>query len=231
MKLRRAFSVLAGVALLGAIAAYIEITRTTAQPSDRAASSGEADVVRAAAQPSDGVVRSEEPGTVRTAARSADPAVDGAASAGNPLWVLPLKQLSITRDRPIFSPSRRPPPAAPAYVAPVMPRQQAKPAEPERPAVTLLGTIIGEADRLGVFLEAATGNSVKMRIGEDHQGWVLLSVKSREVTLAKNNENVVLELPAPGDSSSLTNPLTQTNSLTQTNQLTPNLQPARRQRR
>jgi len=181
MKPRRAFSLLTGVALLVAIAAYIEIARTTAQPSDQ-------------------VVNSKPANPVRTAARPVDPAVDGSASAGNPLWVLPLKQLSVTRERPIFSPSRRPPPpATPTYVAPVAAvRQPARPAEPERPSVTLLGTIVGEAERLGVFLEPATRNIMRMRIGEDHQGWVLRAVQTREVTLAKGRQNIVLELPPPG---------------------------------
>src|SRR5216684_625555 len=112
MNMHRAFQLLAGVALLGAIATYVEITRTTAQPSDSVVKSGEAD-------------------SMRTAARSADPAVES-STPGNPLWALPLKQLSTTRDRPIFSPSRRPPPpATPTYVAPVAVRQQVKPAEPE----------------------------------------------------------------------------------------------------
>jgi general secretion pathway protein N len=81
-------------------------------------------------------------------------------------------------------------------------RQPVKPAEPERPAVSLLGTIIGSAadDRMGVFLETGTQNIVRLRVGEDHQGWVLRLIKTREVTLVKDREQaVVLELPAPGD--------------------------------
>ena len=179
MNLRRAFSLLTGVTLLVAIAAYIEITRTTAEPSEQ-------------------IAKPAEP--VRTAARPVNPSIDGPATTGNPLWVLPLKQLSVTRERPIFSPSRRPPPpATPTYVAPVAAvRQPVKPAEPDRPAVTLLGTIVGDAERLGIFLEPATRNIMRMRLGEDHQGWVLRSVQTREVTLAKGRQNVVLELPPPG---------------------------------
>ncbi|MGB6401158.1 MAG: hypothetical protein WBF73_36605, partial [Bradyrhizobium sp.] len=44
---------------------------------------------------------------------------------------LPLEQLSITRERPIFSPARRPPPPPPTYIAPVAVRQPATPPEPE----------------------------------------------------------------------------------------------------
>src|SRR5258708_33146709 len=38
------------------------------------------------------------------------PAVTEAGSTGNPLWAVPLDALSMTRERPLFSPSRRPPP-------------------------------------------------------------------------------------------------------------------------
>jgi general secretion pathway protein N len=138
----------------------------------------------------------------QVAVRTADAAET--PPSGNPLWAMPLKQLSMTRDRPVFSPSRRPPPPpAPAFVAPVAVRQPVKPAEPEKPAVSLLGTIIGAGadDRIGVFLETGTQTIVRLRIGEDHQGWVLRLIKAREVTLVKDREQaVVLELPAPGDS-------------------------------
>src|SRR6202167_5277676 len=46
------------------------------------------------------------------------PAVPARTPSANPLWGVPLNQLSGTRDRPIFSPSRRPPPAAAAAEAP-----------------------------------------------------------------------------------------------------------------
>jgi hypothetical protein len=202
MKLRRAYPLLAAVAVVGAIAAYMEIAHTTAPPSDRA-------------------VNSQEAAPPRTTARTPDAAVESPPSPGNPLWALPVKQLSMTRDRPIFSPSRRPPPAAtPTYVAPVAVRPLPKPAEPERPSITLLGTIVSGAEGIGVFIEPATQNIMRLRVGEDHQGWILRSVKTRDVTFVKDREKVVLELPPPGDSAMLTN------------DFTPNVQPpARRQPR
>jgi len=182
MKLRRAYPLLAAVGVLGAIAAYIEIAHTTAPPSDHAVNSGET-------------------APVRTAARSPDASVGSAPSAGNPLWALPLKQLSITRERPIFSLSRRPPPpATPTYVAPVAVRTPSKPAEPERPSITLLGTILGSTESIGIFFNPATRDIVRLRVGEDHEGWALRSVKTREATLVKDRERVVLELPPPGES-------------------------------
>ena len=128
----------------------------------------------------------------RMAARTAD--AEPPAPTGNPLWALPLKQLSITRERPIFSPSRRPPPT-PTNVAPVAVRQPVKPPKLEHPAVSLLGTIIGTDVQIGVFRETATQNVVRLRVGEGHRGWVLSLIKAREVTLVKDGEQaVVLEL-------------------------------------
>ena len=68
------------------------------------------------------------------------------AQNGNPLWGVPLRTLSATRERPIFSPSRRPPPEAVA-VAPAAPVPQApRPAVAERPSLALVGTIVGEGE-------------------------------------------------------------------------------------
>lgn len=56
----------------------------------------------------------EEPaeGQTMPGARSAPAAELGRDLPANPLWAIPLKQLSNTRERPIFSPSRRPPAVA-----------------------------------------------------------------------------------------------------------------------
>jgi general secretion pathway protein N len=192
MKLRRTYPLLAAVAVLGA-AAYIAIANTSAPP-DRPANS-------AASPPSNGAVNAGEAAPLRTAARSPDAAVERPPSGGNPLWALPLKQLSITRDRPIFSPSRRPPPpATPTYVAPVAVRSPPKSVEPERPSITLLGTILGSTESIGIFFNPATRDVVRLRVGEDHEGWALRSVKTRQAILVKDRERVVLELPPPGES-------------------------------
>jgi general secretion pathway protein N len=122
------------------------------------------------------------------------------AQIGNPLWAIPLKQLSVTRERPIFSPSRRPPPPAVVnapYVAPVAARPP-KPAEPERPQLSLVGTVASEREGIGVFVDHTTKNVVRLRTGEAHQGWILRSVEGREATLEKDRETAVLALPPPG---------------------------------
>jgi hypothetical protein len=125
---------------------------------------------------------------------SAAPASERALSA-NPLWAIPLSQLSITRDRPIFSPSRRPPPPAVAPAA--VPRVAAvpKPREPERPQLTLVGTIASDDEGFGIFLDQSTKAVFRLKVGEDHQGWKLRSVQGREAILEKDQQVVPLALP------------------------------------
>src|SRR5262245_45248029 len=69
------------------------------------------------------------------------PAANDQFRGGNPLWAISLKGLSATHERPIFSPSRRPPPSAVAVTSYVQP---AKPQEPERPQLSLVGTVAGK---------------------------------------------------------------------------------------
>jgi len=118
---------------------------------------------------------------------------------GNPLWAIPLSSLSITRERPIFRQSRRPPaPAVAAAPAAEPPRQPAPPEVPQTPQLTLVGAIVGPSDGIAIFLDQANGNAVvRLRTGEEHGGWVLHSLKGREAILRKDSENVVLALPAP----------------------------------
>src|ERR1700756_873862 len=58
--------------------------------------------------------------------RPAVPVAREHGPSGNPLWGIPLRVLTATRERPLFSPSRRPP-APPAVAAPVVPRPVAMP--------------------------------------------------------------------------------------------------------
>ena len=118
--------------------------------------------------------------------------------SANPLWAVPLSALSNTRSRPIFSASRRPPPSAVAPVAAPQAIAAPKPKDPERPQLTLVGTIANGIERFGIFLNQSTATALRLKIGEDFQGWRLSSVQGREATLEKDTQVVVLTLPQPG---------------------------------
>jgi len=116
--------------------------------------------------------------------------------SGNPLWGVPLRNLSATRDRPIFTPSRRPP-APPAVVATYTEPAKTKAPEPDRPALSLVGTVSGTSEGFAVFTNDATRETVRLRTGEGFEGWILLSVQVRQAVLEKNRKTAVFELPLP----------------------------------
>jgi general secretion pathway protein N len=119
------------------------------------------------------------------------------ALSANPLWAIPLTALSGTRDRPIFSSSRRPPPPAVAPAAVPKVAAVPKPREPERPQLALLGTIASDDEGFGIFLDQSTKAVLRLKVDEDYQGWKLRSVQGREVTLEKDQQLVTLALPQP----------------------------------
>jgi hypothetical protein len=117
------------------------------------------------------------------------------AQAGNPLWGVPMSSLTVTRERPIFSASRRPP-APPAVARPVVRAPPPpRPRGPQRPQLSLVGTV-GGAEGIAVFIDQSNQSVVRLRTGEGHDGWVLRTVGPREVTLQNDRDTAVLALPA-----------------------------------
>ena len=204
MKRGIAFSLLTGGALFAALAAVNE-EMTPVTPAGEAVQSWlrNAGGMVAAAEPSSAPPAERPPAQRGPSAERPRGNVsdDADPSSGNPLQALSVRQLAMTRERPIFSPSRRPPPPpAPVPVAPVAIRKPAKPPEPDRPMVSLVGTVIGPSERIAVLLESSTKDVFRLRVGEDHQGWVLRLVNERDATMANKSEQVVvLELPKPGE--------------------------------
>jgi hypothetical protein len=117
----------------------------------------------------------------------------------NPLWAVPLATLKATRDRPIFSPSRRPPASPVAPVAAQRVAPPPKPKEPDRPPLSLVGTIASANEGFGIFLDAVTKTALRLKLGEAYQGWTLRSVRGREVVLEKDEAATTLAMPKPGE--------------------------------
>lgn len=120
-------------------------------------------------------------------------------ASGNPLWSIPMARLSATRDQPLFAPSRRPAPRPELVARPAPPVVVAPPPppEPERPQLSLLGTVAGSGERIGLFIDSASKAVLRLKRGENHQGWTLRDVRPRQVELAKGLDNTVLEMPTP----------------------------------
>jgi general secretion pathway protein N len=116
---------------------------------------------------------------------------------GNPLWAIPLTSLFATRERPLFTPSRRPPPALVIGVEPARPMLVPPPAVSETPGLALIGLISGGRDGIAIFVDQATREVVRLRTNEGHSGWILRSIQGREATLEKTPFTAVLTIPSP----------------------------------
>jgi len=146
------------------------------------------------------VLSSPPPSEPVTSVRVApSPAPTPRPLSANPLWGIPLKALSNTRDRPVFSPSRRPPPAIvaePAESKPLPPPPRKVEIEP--PPLSLVGTIAGGDESFGIFVDQSTKAALRLKIGDDFQGWKLRTINGREVTMEKDEQEALLTLPRPG---------------------------------
>ena len=162
-----------------------------------------ATAVRAANDPRGLAAGEDDAGRAGASLHAVEPVVaagqmSAAPLRGNPLWAVQLDALRATRERPLFTPSRRPPAPPVAAAAPVEPvRAPPPPVEPDRPPLDLLGLAIGTVEAVAVFINPATHDIVRLKTGEGHDGWVLQSVKGREAVLEKNNRSAVIALPLP----------------------------------
>ena len=183
-----------GLALL--VLSAHDVGATTPAATD-ALDAGLTDDVRAPGPPAEVAVPELPVTTVRVVGAPAATAPERAQSA-NPLWAIPLTQLSATRDRPIFSPSRRPPPAAVAAEPAAVKAPPVRQKEPEPPQLALVGTITGEDEGFGIFLDQSTKAALRLKVGDDYQGWKLRAIQGREVIMEKDQQVAILTLPSPG---------------------------------
>ena len=175
-----------------------QATASATAMSDNALDADLNDSTRPSGLPAISSVPAEPVTTVRVVEA---PVVPARTPSANPLWGVPLNQLSGTRDRPIFSPSRRPPPAAVAAEASlVKPPPRKKEIEP--PPLSLVGTIASDDEGFGIFLDQSTKTALRLKVGEDYQGWKLRAIRGREVTVEKDERAAVLTLPQPGGAQS-----------------------------
>ncbi len=202
--MKRSFA--AGLILLGSVILDAAAS-ATAVPSDALdadvndathSPSAPAPLAPAPSAPSESAAPSESVTTVRAVV--AAPAAPARTPSANPLWEIPLSQLTETRNRPIFSPSRRPPPVA-AVVDPTPVKPPPRKKELRPPPLSLVGTIAGDDESFGIFLDESTKAALRLKVGEDYQGWKLQAIRGREVTMQKDEQTAVLTLPAPGESS------------------------------
>ena len=86
---------------------------------------------------------------------------------------------------------------APVAVVPAPPPPP-PPAEPEKPNLVLVGTIVGDANSFGIFIDQTNRTALRLKLGEQHEGWTLRSVQKREAMLVKDQQIAVVAMPEPG---------------------------------
>jgi hypothetical protein len=114
---------------------------------------------------------------------------------GNPLLTFPLSALSATRDRPLFSVSRRPPFVA-APIAALPPKQEAlAPPAPERPLLALIGTIVSSKASVAILQGSNAESISRLRVGQENDGWRVRGIGIRSIVVEKGAQSVQLGLP------------------------------------
>jgi general secretion pathway protein N len=124
------------------------------------------------------------------------PGRNAASRSGNPLWTVPLTALTATRDRPLFSASRRPPVVAPR-AAPPPKREALAPPPPERPLLTLIGTIVSREASLAMLQGSNAEAISRLRLGQENDGWRVRGIGLRSIIVEKGERSVELVLPRP----------------------------------
>jgi hypothetical protein len=96
----------------------------------------------------------------------------------NPLVAQSLERLSATVDRPLFSPSRRPPPGPVAQA----PEPPAPPAPP--PNLVLSGIVMDGKNARAVVQLGAEKRTLHAQIGDNIDGWTVSRIEGRKLVLS-----------------------------------------------
>jgi type II secretory pathway component PulC len=108
----------------------------------------------------------------------------------------PLEELRATRERPLFSPSRRPDEAAGG--------PEAGPVEesPDSLPFELTGVVMGTDVAIAILRNRDTQETVQLRRGETLEAWSIEEIAARHVVLRQEDRQVRLELfPAKAEGS------------------------------
>ncbi|WP_375462391.1 hypothetical protein [uncultured Methylobacterium sp.] len=137
------------------------------------------------------------------AAPTAVPPATAAARTLNPLSALDPAGLGAFRGRPLFAPSRRPPPARPVEVAP--PQAVAVLSPP--PDLRLVGVVAGLDKAVAILRRAAGGASLNLKIGDSVDAWRVDTIAPDRVTLRDGERAQTYRLFTVGGSAPSAPPL------------------------
>ncbi len=108
-------------------------------------------------------------------------------SPASPLAAYPLDRLSATRERPLFSPSRRPPAPPPAPIIAAAP-------PPPPPKLILFGDVMDADDAHAIVGTGTADKTRRVRIGDDIGGWKVTQIEGRKLVLSLNDRSATFTL-------------------------------------
>jgi hypothetical protein len=115
------------------------------------------------------------------------------AVSDNPVAEVPLDRLSDTRNRPLFSRSRRP--LAPAAIAARV-EPQPLPLQPP-PGVALFGVVVGPQGARAYIATGAADRIIGVRLGDDVSGWTVTAITQSNLVLSRAERSATFTLFSP----------------------------------
>jgi general secretion pathway protein N len=102
---------------------------------------------------------------------------------------LRFEDLRQTRERPLFSVTRRPPPKIDVSEPPPPPIVP--------PSLTLVGIVLSPNGRAVIVQEAPSVKPVRIALGEEIEGWRVASITSRTFVIKSGDHTATLTFPPP----------------------------------
>jgi hypothetical protein len=115
------------------------------------------------------------------------------SATANPVASQPLDALAATRERPLFSPTRRPVPP-PAVIARVEPPPPPPPAPPEPPSLALFGIVMDGEGARAVVRASSSDKVVRLRIGDEIGGWQVTQIERQRLVVSLNERSATFTL-------------------------------------
>lgn len=105
-----------------------------------------------------------------------------------------LDRYRATRDRPLFSPSRRAPsvPEGEADAGAPVPTV-AKPAAPD---LSVSGIVLGSQTRIAIVRRGSDPAATHVTVGSSIDGWTVSAIGVRDVTLQRDQDTISISLPS-----------------------------------
>jgi hypothetical protein len=107
----------------------------------------------------------------------------------NPLAARPLDDFAATRDRPLFTPSRRP------FVAPAVARAEAPPPPPPPPPeLTFFGTLVDADGASAIVRGGPSEKPVHVHVGDMVGGWKIAKIDDRQIVLSRDERAITFTM-------------------------------------